>query len=111
VTQIFNTTVYGGTANLVGTANASVIKFNMNVKDFSSLEAVLRDHGVAEPELTDLRDAVQSEQELKPGQRFGPKVSAWIGKMVGKAADGTWNIALEAAGNLLAQVIEKYYGL
>jgi hypothetical protein len=111
VTQIFNTTVYGGAANLVGTANASMIKFNMNVKDFSSLEAVLRDHGVAEPELTDLRDAVQSEQELKPGQRFGPKVSAWIGKMVGKAADGTWNIALEAAGNLLAQVIKKYYGL
>jgi AbiTii len=110
VTQIFNTTVYGGPANLVGTANASVIEFNINAKDFSSLEAVLRGHGVPEPDLTDLRGALQSE-ESKPEQGFGPKVSSWIGKMVGKAADGTWNIGLEAAGNLLAQVISKYYGL
>ena len=110
VTQIFNTTVYGGAANLVGTANASMIEFNINAKDFSSLEAVLRGHGVTEPDLTALRGALQSE-ESKPKQGFGPKVSSWIGKMVGKAADGTWNIGLEAAGNLLAQVIEKYYGL
>jgi hypothetical protein len=110
VTQIFNTTVYGGAANLVGTANASMIEFNINAKDFSSLEAVLRGHGVPEPDLTALRGALQSE-ESKPEQGFGPKVSSWIGKMVGKAADGTWNIGLEAAGNLLAQVIGKYYGL
>ena len=87
-----------------------MIEFNINAKDFSSLETVLRGHGVVESDLTDLRNAVQSE-ESKPEQGFGLRVSAWIGKMVGKAADGTWNIGLEAAGNLLAQVIGKYYGL
>jgi hypothetical protein len=110
VTQIFNTTVFGGAANLVGTASRSLIEFNIGVKDVAALERVLRDNGVAESELVELRDAIETEPETKPNQGFGPKVSSWIGKMLGKAADGTWKIGVGAAGSLLAQVIAKYYG-
>lgn len=111
VTQIFNTTVFGGAANLVGTASLSVIEFNIGVKDVAALERVLRDNGVAESELVELRDAIETEPEAKPNQGFGPRVSSWIGKMLGKAADGSWKIGTGAAGGLLAQVIAKYYGL
>jgi AbiTii len=111
VTQIFNTTVYGGSANLVGTANASLIEFDIRAKDFSSLERVLRDNGVPETELVELHTAIESEEKPKLSQGFGPKVSSWISKMMGKAAEGSWNIGLGAAGNLLAQAIAKYYGL
>lgn len=111
VTQIFNTTVYGGSANLVGTANASTISFNIDLNDFPSLERVLRENGVADVDLNTLRGALESERAPESGGGFGPKMSAWISKMMGKAAEGSWNISLGAAGNLLAKAISKYYGL
>lgn len=111
VTQIFNTTVYGGSANLVGTSIASKITFNIATKDFSSLEGVLSENGVAQEDIDALRSAMDSETAPMTKDKFGPRVSAWIAKMMGKAADGSWKIGLAAAGNLLAQAIAKYYGL
>ena len=111
VTQIFNTTVHGGSANLVGTATASSIVFNIGPKDFSALERVLVEHGVPKTEIGELRDALNVDPAPSAPGKFGPKVSAWIGKMMGKAAQGGWNIGIGAAGDLLAQAIAKYYGL
>jgi len=31
--------------------------------------------------------------------------------MIGKAVDGTWQISIGAAGSLLAELIQSYYGL
>ncbi|MBI4964901.1 MAG: hypothetical protein HY913_16630 [Desulfomonile tiedjei] len=109
VTQIFNTIVNGGSANLVGTSNSSKIVFNVATGDFSSLECVLLENGVLEEDTEELRMALESEKTMKEG--FGPKVSGWIGKMMSKAAEGVWNIGLEAAGKLLRETITKYYGL
>jgi hypothetical protein len=111
VTQIFNTTVYGGSANLVGTSNASEIAFNIGMKDFSSLERVLSDNGVRKEDIEELRAAMDSEPVPREKDKFGTRVSAWIAKMMEKAADGSWKISLGAAGSLLGQAIAKYYGL
>jgi hypothetical protein len=111
VTQIFNTTIYGGSANIVGTANASLITINIETKDFLSLERVLIESGIIKDDIEVLRLAIHSEPALTTKDKFGPRVSAWIAKMMGKAAEGSWKISLGAAGNLLAQAIAKYYGL
>jgi AbiTii len=111
VTQIFNTTVYGGPAQVVGTATNSTIAITISRMDFSSLERILRDNGVGDSEVAELRVALESEAELAPQASFGPKVSSWIGGMIRKAADGSWGVGVGAAGNLLAQAIGKYYGL
>ncbi len=111
ITQIFNTTVYGGAANLVGSADSSLITFNIGIKDFTSLERVLRDNGVSGQDINELKLALGAEGEVQKKDGYGPKVSAWVSKMMEKAADGSWNIGLGAAGNLLAQAIAKYYGL
>ncbi len=110
VTQIFNTTVYGGSANLVGSSNASTIAFNVGAGDFFSLERVLRENGVSEEDTTDLRVALESETAPTLTKGFGPKVSSWIEKMMKKAAEGAWHISLGAGGKLLAEAIAKYYG-
>lgn len=110
VTQIFNTTVYGGSANIVGTSSVSAITFNIVAKDFSSLERVFLENGVPEEEITLLRSVIDSEPAPITKGKFGPQVSAWIAKMMRKAAEGSWSIGLAAAGNLLAQAISKYYG-
>ena len=111
VTQIFNTTVYGGSANLVGTATDSEITFNLSPADIPGLEAILRENGIKDTELYELRTALAAEPQPPADKVFGPKVSSWISKMIEKAADGTWNVSLGAAGNLLAQALGKYYGL
>jgi len=111
VSQIFYTTVYGGAANLVGAANDSTITFNISTQDFQSLERVLEQNGVKKPDLLELKGALESESVKNPSEGFGPKVSMWIAKMMQKAADGSWQIGLGAAGNLLARAIAKYYGV
>lgn len=111
ITQIFNTSVYGGAANLVGSANDSIVTFNLTAGDFSSLESILRENGVIEEDIEELKTALKTEKKLAPKKGFGPKVSSWIAKMVNKAAEGAWAIGVGSSGTLLAEVIAKYYGI
>ena len=111
ITQIFNTTVYGGPANLVGTARDSSVDFNIVSTDFESMRRVLQANGVSEEDITELREAVDSDEIPKSAGQFGPKVSSWIAGMMKKASEGTWGVGIAAGGNLLAQILSKFYGL
>lgn len=111
VTQIFNTTVYGGSATLVGASHNSPLTLNIVDNNFESLKKALQQQAISDEDIAELEKAVESDDRPGSKQRFGPKVSSWIGKMVRKAADGTWNVGLGTAGNLLAQAISKFYGL
>ncbi|MGA2268141.1 MAG: hypothetical protein ABSH44_06680 [Bryobacteraceae bacterium] len=110
VTQIFHTTVYGGSTNLVGTASAAHITFNVGAADIASLEHVLRQNDVLEEDIAELRNALQSEEHPVSQEKYGPKVSSWIAKMVKKAAEGTWAVGVATAGQLLPKLIAKFYG-
>ena len=79
--------------------------------NFDSLSRYFRQQGVNEEDINSLELAItQDPEETKTGS-FGPKVSQWIGRMISKAADGTWNISIGAAGSLLATAIAKFYGI
>jgi hypothetical protein len=79
--------------------------------DFSGLENYLASNSVSTDDIQDLKRAIESDGELQDGSKFGSNVSTWIGRMVSKAADGSWTVALGAAGNILATGISKFYGL
>jgi hypothetical protein len=111
VTQIFNTTVYGGSANLVGSATNSPVSITVLQNDLASLEKVLSDNGVQNKDIEELRKAITTDGQPKKAGIFGPHVSSWVANMTKKAADGSWTIGLQVAGNLLYQAISKYYGL
>jgi uncharacterized protein involved in exopolysaccharide biosynthesis len=90
-------------------SNSTVTQTNhlvVNSGDFNSLAEHLRSQGVANQDIEELQQAV--ERDPAPGQpnEFGTNVSSWLGKMVTKAADGSWNV-----GGLLATALGKYYGL
>ncbi len=111
VSQIFNTIVYGGAANVVGTATESSMSFNIGTKDFSALEQVLLEKGLAGDDISQLKEALDFDPSPTTPDKFGPKVASWMGKMIEKAAQGGWQIGAGTAGNLLAQLIKTYYGL
>lgn len=110
ITQIFNTTIYGGSANLVGSAIDSSIAFNIINNDFPSLEHALKEKGITAEDIAELKTAVDTDLKPESAKNFGPKVSEWIAKMMGKAASGSWEIGIGAGGSLLAMAIAKYYG-
>ena len=111
VTQIFNTKIYGGNTNLTGTANNSPITLNITSNDFDAVFRVFKNNGLSDKDLAELQSALSEDKPPQNPGKFGPKVSSWIARMIQKAAEGTWNIAVGTAANLLANTISKYYGL
>lgn len=110
VSQIFNTYVYGNAANVSsGNGNSQSAQFTINKGDLKSLEKSLTSQGVEKEDVAELKTAIKSDAPPS-GDSFGPKVSSWIGKMVMKAADGTWKVGTAVAANLLSTAIKSYYG-
>ena len=110
ITHIFNTTIHGGTANIVGTANNSSVGSNIVSNDLESVRRVLQSNGVSKKDIAELEKALAEDKLPQSPEQFGPKVSSWIARMMKKAAEGTWGIGIAAGGNLLAKIISKFYG-
>ena len=77
--------------------------------DVISLMEHLRNHNVAEEDLSELKEAVASEPNVTSGN-FGPKVMAWIGKMTAKAVSGVWQAGIDAAPAVLMKALQAFYG-
>lgn len=108
--KITNST-FGDNATIVIGNQNQVKAINVKKSSFEDLEALLSSHQVPETDIKELKTIVESEEADKENKRLGPKVNAWIAKMVNKCLDGTWAIGIGAAGKLLADGIKSYYGL
>jgi hypothetical protein len=86
------------------------LKMDIQKGDFDSLAAYLRSVEVEEAQIADLKERIKQDPVPQAKDKLGPKVSSWIGEMVGKAASGGWQLAVGTAGSLLAQAICLYYG-
>ena len=78
---------------------------------FDSLSRYLAGNGVQAEDLRELEKAIGQDPEPRDPKKLGPRVSGWIGKMITKAADGSWEASVSAAGTLLAAALQKFYGL
>lgn len=108
----FNVHVHGGTNNLaIGTGPITQsTEFGITPKDFGALAALLRSKHIAEEDISELKEAIESDPPATK-EGFGKKVSSWIWKMIGKAATGAWNVAQAAGTELLTKALLAYYGL
>lgn len=109
--EMFNHSIFGpNTTIVVGSHNQTTVS-NVAKGDLAGLHKALAAEGVARDDLAALTDAIDKDGALPQQTRaFGPRVGAWIGGMVQKAATGAWQISIGAAGNLLATAIGAYYG-
>ena len=101
-----NTVVSIGNNNVVNVNNSINIKPN----SFIELKRELLKYGITEENATELEDIITEDTPDYKNKTFGKGVSFWIGKMVSLAAQNIWNISIEAAGSLLAELLKKYYG-
>ncbi len=66
----------------------------MDASDLEQLEKAIAEDGIPESQ-----------------QKIGTRVAGWIGRMMTKAASGAWDVSTNAAGEILARTLGKYYNL
>lgn len=110
VARAFNVTFHGDN-NVVTTGDSAIVSVAHNVKahDEKTLLGVLSDLGIPDADLRELQDAIHHDGK-QSDRKLGKRVSQWFGKVVAKAADGTYAIALEVALAVIKQAIFEYYG-
>lgn len=110
VNNIIQGNVQGTVGQTGGTANQTFNNQTIEAGNFESLANHLRGHDVLDEDIIELQQAVTADGALEDPTKFGPRVSAWIGKMTTKAADGSWGVTIGAAGNVLGGAITTYLG-
>ncbi|EPL7762815.1 hypothetical protein [Acinetobacter baumannii] len=100
---------------VVGTISGGTVNQNnqMNITeyDFDSLAKYLMENKVGYTDIQKLEAAIQADPKPKNSKKLGVNVSEWIANMMGKAANGSWEIGIATAGTLLAESISKFYGI
>lgn len=101
-----------GNGNVINTGNENKIvnKNIINKSDFESVKKILEENNVDDSDIIELENIIKTDIPDEENKKFGKGVSDWIGKMVSKAAQNIWNINVGAAGSLLAEALNKYYG-
>jgi hypothetical protein len=99
---------------VIGDVSNSTLHQNLRMEvrqgDFASLAGMLGKNGVNEADIHDLKRAIMQDPKPNSSSELGTEVSAWMGKMIGKAASGVWQLSVAVAGKLLAEAIARYYG-
>lgn len=111
VAQIFSTTIMGNVSTW-NTAGGDISQTVINVPqgDWQQLESVLGKAGISGESLQELKTAIQEDDPPEDGG-FGSSVQAWLGRRLSEAADGSWEVSVAAAGQILGQALSSYFGL
>jgi hypothetical protein len=103
--------IFGSHATIqIGSGNVATVSSHVVQNDIESLVAAMRNSGISESDLELLKNAI-SEDGNRVGAKPGDSVKGWIGRMLSKAASGSWQIGVGAAGNLLASALGSFYGV
>ena len=112
ITQIMNHTIINnGNANVVNTGDHSNVSVNINFKgDKNLLKEKLETHGITNEDIDNLLKVIDSPNEDSLTD-YSTSVNNWITMMMSKALDGTWQVGIAAAGGVIAEVLNHYYGI
>lgn len=97
--------------DVAGSTVTQTLTMSIKAGDFNSLKLQLAEAGVSADDLESLKEALDTDPKPTSPSGFGPKVSAWIGTVMTKAASGAWKVTLDTAGKLIPTAIAAYYGL
>jgi len=114
VSQIFNQYFYGGN-NQVATGSRD-FEQHMKIRmpssgDRGALLAALREYGVAEDDIQDLELVLDDVPVHQGGSTLPAEVQPWIGRMLAKASDGSWQVGVGVAATIIAQLLAAYFGI
>jgi hypothetical protein len=112
--NLFNNAIFGdNTTIVVGTENTQTVTNTITKNDLESLRKTLIENGVDVNDITSLEAAISEDSDFNVVKRneYGSSVKDWLGGMLTKAIDTSWQIELGVASSLLATALNNYYGL
>lgn len=107
--NLFYINVYGDRNIVASGEEVHQTTISVEENNVESLVDYFRQLNVDSDDLRRLEQAIAAEPAVCDGE-FGPKVRAWVGGMVSKAATQMWNIGVEAAPKILIDALERFYG-
>lgn len=113
ITHIMNTTINNsGDGAVINNGDNNNIEANITVNQGNkdALKTKLVEEKVAVNDAEELIKIIDTSTPVSK-DNFGEPVNNWVQTMIGKALNGSWQVAIGAAGNILAQAIQAYYGL
>lgn len=112
VKQVFNISIMGDVGNLAtGSSNFSQDQhIEVSKGDMDSLKKYLFSKGVTNADISSLEKALKTDPPQKSPDILGVETAKWVGKMVTKAATGTWKVGVGIATDLLNKAILTYCG-
>ena len=109
-TQIAQQIIYGNFTSVSSVGDAH-ITVQAGERDSVGLAAFLTNSGMREVDARELAELAASEEPESSAEPMGPKVRAWLGENLKKAANGTWKLGISVATEVTKQALLKYYGL
>lgn len=111
VSKIINQTIYGNYTEISNSgdgANIEVIAIQGNPEAF---EKVLKDSGISQDSAKELSEIVKSESPESKDEPLGTKAKKWLLDNLKKAEDGTWQVGVSVATDVIKSAVKGYYGL
>jgi hypothetical protein len=111
--SMFNSAMFGdNTTIVVGNQNTQQVVNTKIQNDFSALEKELKKHKVSDGDIAELKISIEQDEGKTDSvnKEYGPAVKSWFKNMVQKAVDGAWQVNLGLAGNIIAGLLNGYYG-
>lgn len=91
-----------GSNNAIGSNNVNQTIGKIEAESLGALESTLRDEGVTEDQLAELRDALNQDHDSEPGT-LGQRVRAWLA--------ATLKDASVASAPIITTAVMAYLGL
>lgn len=114
ITKIVNKTIIkaNGDGNVINTGDNvnATVSVSISKGSQEDLKAALESIGIDSDDISKLLRIVDDESPDARNTNFGVRVNSWIKGMLDKSLDGSWQIGIGAAGNMLAEILGKYYG-
>ncbi|OBS89363.1 abortive phage resistance protein [Enterobacter roggenkampii] len=113
VNNINNFNGHVNNSGAIGAGNTGDIhqQNTITASDFNSLERQLKEYGIEDNDIRDLKLAIDQSSAPTSSNNLGGKIGNWVGSMIGKAYSGSLKIAGTAAPALLTNAICAYFNI
>jgi AbiTii len=113
VEQSVTNNIYGGTNVIAGTAHhfAQIGEVNVTQGDFGSLSTALRQLGVGEQDLGELKKAIGHDNTQQDARSLGQKTGEWVRVAAAKVGASALKIGGNVAEAVITQWLRQYLGL
>ncbi len=78
--------------------------------DLAGFRKRLASLGISKADTAELEQAIKNDGPNGSECKLGKQVSSWLGKMVGKSAQGLLKVSLDVAATTLSTIIKSYCG-